>query len=625
MIAGDPRLARGVDQARRRDHAEIDHVGAGRRSARRTAPRSASRRSVACRARSARSTPGAPKRCADGATEIEGEIDRDLRADHSPNPVRPEARPHLRRGRRCRGRRGRRLDRDRHRVRRHVAAAPRRRAARRPSARACACPARARMASSVGVRSRRAERRQRAAGPAERDRQLVDGRQAGVAAGAGADDADDERAARHRRHDRRGDRRHRLGRSASARLVPSGSTSGASNVLVLRDTPSMLSGSVATSTTSASTSGRPRSVTVAGSTPMRLECEARRGRAARCPGGSEPSVSSRSPARRSGPRPSRARCRSARSRSAGPGRRPRRGRPARSRRCAEASMLGPAPRRGRRWPTIEAAPRTWTSSSLTHRVVDLEALRHHARIDLDRHGPHLDAVDRDAHGRRAAREDVDAIERARRRRRRAPAARGARSMSYSERSTVAANACSLTVVDRSFEVRYWTSTRPRSPLMTIELSGCVHAVDADRDRVLRELAGEDEPGVQDRGQQDGRQLEVPVAQQDAHRRSASDGGRSAGACVTTRASGSIGCSGSLALLARPASAHRASAAGTGTARRGACGRIRLKMRRRSCSSVRLRSIRPRTTRLIEPVSSLTTTTTASVCSLMPIAARWRVP
>ena len=61
------------------------------------------------------------------------------------------------------------------------------------------------------------------------------------------------------------------------------------------------------------------------------------------------------------------------------------------------------------------------------------------------------------------------------------------------------------------------------------------------------------------------------------------------------------------------------------ASRGACGRIRLKIRRRSRSSLRFRSIRPRTTSAIEPVSSLTTTMTASVCSLMPIAARCRVP
>ena len=48
---------------------------------------------------------------------------------------------------------------------------------------------------------------------------------------------------------------------------------------------------------------------------------------------------------------------------------------------------------------------------------------------------------------------------------------GARSMSYSDRSTVAANAWSLTVVSTSLDVRYWTSTSPRSPLSTIELSG----------------------------------------------------------------------------------------------------------------------------------------------------------
>ena len=36
-------------------------------------------------------------------------------------------------------------------------------------------------------------------------------------------------------------------------------------------------------------------------------------------------------------------------------------------------------------------------------------------------------------------------------------------------------------------------------------------------------------------------------------------------------------------------------------------------------------MRARSTRLIWPFSSDTTTTTASVCSVMPRAARWRVP
>ena len=49
------------------------------------------------------------------------------------------------------------------------------------------------------------------------------------------------------------------------------------------------------------------------------------------------------------------------------------------------------------------------------------------------------------------------------------------------------------------------------------------------------------------------------------------------------------------------------------------------MARASCASLRLRTIRARSTRLIWPFSSDTTTTTASVCSVMPSAARWRVP
>ena len=49
------------------------------------------------------------------------------------------------------------------------------------------------------------------------------------------------------------------------------------------------------------------------------------------------------------------------------------------------------------------------------------------------------------------------------------------------------------------------------------------------------------------------------------------------------------------------------------------------MARARPASVRLRTIRARSTRLIWPFSSETTMTTASVCSVMPRAARWRVP
>ena len=54
--------------------------------------------------------------------------------------------------------------------------------------------------------------------------------------------------------------------------------------------------------------------------------------------------------------------------------------------------------------------------------------------------------------------------------------------------------------------------------------------------------------------------------------------------------------------------------------RGGCG-----SRWRAATSLRLRTIRLRSTRLIWPFSSDTTTTIASVCSAMPRAARWRVP
>ena len=45
----------------------------------------------------------------------------------------------------------------------------------------------------------------------------------------------------------------------------------------------------------------------------------------------------------------------------------------------------------------------------------------------------------------------------------------------------------------------------------------------------------------------------------------------------------------------------------------------------SSASLRFRTIRARSTRLTWPLSSLTTMTTASVCSAIPRAARWRVP
>ena len=47
--------------------------------------------------------------------------------------------------------------------------------------------------------------------------------------------------------------------------------------------------------------------------------------------------------------------------------------------------------------------------------------------------------------------------------------------------------------------------------------------------------------------------------------------------------------------------------------------------RSSCASVGTRTIRARSTTLIWPLSSETTTATASVSSVMPSAARWRVP
>ena len=63
----------------------------------------------------------------------------------------------------------------------------------------------------------------------------------------------------------------------------------------------------------------------------------------------------------------------------------------------------------------------------------------------------------------------------------------------------------------------------------------------------------------------------------------------------------------------------------GGARRPCSARAGPRSARASCASLRLRTIRARWTRLIWPFSSDTTTTIASVCSVVPSAARWRVP
>ena len=91
------------------------------------------------------------------------------------------------------------------------------------------------------------------------------------------------------------------------------------------------------------------------------------------------------------------------------------------------------------------------------------------------------------------------------------------------------------------------------------------------------------------------------------------------------AHGAVGGARRLASDRRPAedAAARRRPVGLGSSER----RLRGSSRRVGASwvSLRLRTIRARSTRLIWPFSSETTTTTASVCSVIPRAARWRVP
>ena len=121
-------------------------------------------------------------------------------------------------------------------------------------------------------------------------------------------------------------------------------------------------------------------------------------------------------------------------------------------------------------PTTDEAPRTCDLVLAQHGIVDLEAVGDVARIDLDRHGSRLEAVDGDAHGLWLHRQDLDPF-----------GQRGDLHIEHlrlrcplhvvRERSTVATKACAPMVADTSFDVRYRTSTVPRSPLSTCELFG----------------------------------------------------------------------------------------------------------------------------------------------------------
>ena len=147
--------------------------------------------------------------------------------------------------------------------------------------------------------------------------------------------------------------------------------------------------------------------------------------------------------------------------------------------------------------------------------------------------------------------------------------------------------------------------------------------------------GQDEAAVEQGRQAQSGELERPVVddepEESGHR----------GACAAAFAGGSSsgvaarggGRSGLVRRIIRPRSPRRGArpAGPVGpdgrqpNAPRLPAGSRRLRIAVASCTSLRLRTIRLRSTRLIWPFSSETTTTIASVCSAMPRAARWRVP
>ena len=198
-------------------------------------------------------------------------------------------------------------------------------------------------------------------------------------------------------------------------------------------------------------------------------------------------------------------------------------------------------------------------------------------------------------------------------------------MSYPARSTVTANESAVTRSGASAESG--TGRRPsRAAAQQVGTTGLVDGLDRQAgEELVGERARVHEAGVQDGRQPERGQLQVPVAGQPAHLllpigacdpRCTSAGqqpspgrlpapGRQAapkqrldhrgrrrprrrrdhpGFGVDRRLGSASGAT------CRAPSTERRS---TGTRCRGACGRMRLKMRRRSCSSVRLRSIRPR--------------------------------
>ena len=167
----------------------------------------------------------------------------------------------------------------------------------------------------------------------------------------------------------------------------------------------------------------------------------------------------------------------------------------------------------------------------------------------------------------------------------------------------------------------------------------VRGVDRDAAAVnVLGVLGQDEAAVQQRRETDRGELERPVVDDgpgglgSPRRAGAARGGRLRSSSGRRRLAGRLG----RRRGRRAGRGRRAAAPGRRAARgrpdrqpsaprRPPAGSSRWRIARASCASLRLRTIRARSTRLIWPFSSDTTTTTASVCSVIPRAARWRVP
>ena len=262
----------------------------------------------------------------------------------------------------------------------------------------------------------------------------------------------------------------------------------------------------------------------------------------------------------------------------------------------------------------ELAPRMVAWLGSRHDGPELDALGHDAGVDDHGPDPRDDLVetDRDA-GRRVAddadarvdREDVD-----RHRDRLGPGARGAppeRSMLARKLSLVSWSATSCGAWNSMWSTTPGASSSappsgaPRTSMGT----------GASQERVASEMA---RPAYSTDGQPERRELERPVAEQQAAAARSLRG--PAAACASPSATRSASsrprwpAEASTHGRRRPTSPAPEQArrvAGAAHARRGRAMK------------------RPPSARLMAPLSSLTTMTSASVCSEMPMAARWRVP